>query len=380
MNNKTIDFKLLAVVLFLVMIGTVMVYSSSSMLAHVKYNDSLYFLKKHLIRVFLGISLMFIIMKIDYQFYRSISIPILLIGLGFLSYIVISNDIEKIRGVSRWIKIFNLSLQPSELMKYALVFYMADAIVRKKEKLSSFINGYLPLLSILAIILFLIIYEPDLGTACIIFIIIFTLFFAGNVKISHMIGTIIACIPIGYIIVFWSPYKYQIKRITTYFNPDYDPLGMGYQIKQSLIGLGSGGIWGEGLGQGKQKLLFLPEPYKDFIFSIIGEELGFIGTCVILVLFLYILWRGIEIALSAPDLYGTLLATGITLTIVISALVNMAVVCNLIPTTGFPLPFISYGGTALLLSLMAVGVLLNISSKCETNKNALENTDKSIYK
>ena len=375
MNKTNVDFKLLVVVLFLVMIGTIMVYSSSSMWGYVRYNDSLYFFKRHLIKVVIGLCLMFVIMKVDYNFYRPFSIPLLIFGFVLLSYIVISNDIDKIRGVSRWIKIFNLSLQPSEFMKYALIFYMADALVRKQDKLSNLIEGYIPLVSILGVTIILIICEPNLGTASIIFMITFTLFFAGKVKIIHLIGTILASIPVGYIIVFKFLYKYQFKRILAYLNPDADPLGMGYQIKQSLIGLGNGWIWGVGLGNSKQKLLFLPEPYKDFIFSIIGEEFGFIGTCFIIILFLYILWRGLKIASSVPDLYGSLLATGITLSFVISALVNVAVVCNLLPTTGFPLPFLSYGGSALLFSLMAMGVLLNISSKYKIYKNKPENTN-----
>ncbi len=374
MNDNSLDFTLLAVVLFLVMFGTVMVYSSSSMWSVFKYSDSFHFLKNHLIRVFIGIFLMFVLTKIDYPIYRKFSIPILLVGLGLLIYIAISDNI--IRGVSRWVNIFNITLQPSELMKYSLIFYMSDAIVRKQDKLSSFINGYLPLLSILSIALVLIIYQPDIGTAAIIFMIIFTLFFAGRVKISHMLGTIIAAIPMAYIAIFYSPYKYQIRRLITYFNPDADPLGTGYQINQSLIALGSGGILGVGLGQSNQKFLFLPEPYKDFIFSIIGEEFGFIGTLIIIILFLFILWRGMKISSSAPDLYGTLLGAGITLCIVVSAFINMAVVCNLIPTTGFPLPFISYGGSALIFTLMSVGVLLNISSKCSSKKNKVKDNQK----
>ena len=374
MNDNNLDFTLLAVVLFLVMIGTVMVYSSSSMWAFYKHNDSFHFLKNHLIRVIIGVSLMFVMTKIDYLIYRKFSIPILLVGLGLLIYIAISDNI--IRGVSRWVNIFNITLQPSELMKYSLIFYMSDAIVRKQDKLSNFINGYFPLLCILSIALILIICQPDLGTAIIIFMIIFTLFFAGRVKISHMLGTLIAAIPMAFIVLFYSPYQYQIRRLITYFNPNADLLDSGYQINQSLIGLGNGGIFGVGLGQSNQKFLFLPEPYKDFIFSIIGEEFGFIGTLAIIILFLFILWRGMKISSCAPDLYGALLGAGITLCIVVSAFVNMAVVCHLIPTTGFPLPFISYGGSALIFTLMSVGVLLNISSKCNIKKNKVKDNQK----
>ena len=376
MHNKTTDYGLLIIVLALVLIGTVMVYSASSMWAQLRYKDSFYFFERHLIKALLGVIIMFIVMKIDYQYFRKISIPILLVGFGFLLYIAISNDIQRVRGVNRWVKIFNLSIQPSEIMKYALIFYMSDAIVRKQPKLSGFIEGYLPLLSILTVSVGLIAIQPDISTAALITLIISTLFFAGKVKISHLLGTVVACMPVGFIMIFKSPHKYQANRIEAYLNPDADPLGIGYQVKQSLIGLGNGGITGVGLGESKQKLLFLPEPYKDFIFSIIGEEFGFIGTCLIIILFLVILWRGLNIASRAPDLYGTLLAAGITLSLVISAFVNIAVVSNLLPPTGFPLPFLSYGGNALLLALGSVGVLLNISSKCEPVQKEKSKKDK----
>jgi len=356
-----IDLPLILVVLILLAIGIIMVYSSSSMIALVKLNDSAYYLKKQIVRVLLGIAVLLILVQFDYHRFKKLAIPGLLIGFILLIYVLIAKDIEKIRGVSRWVRISFINIQPSEFMKYAMVFYFADVLDRKKEQLSNFLNGYLPIMVILGTGALLILLEPDLSTSVVLVIICMGLFFVGGIKLSYLAVTTLACLPA--VVTCMHYYGYQKERFFAYLNPQADPLGKGYQIIQSLISLGNGGLLGEGLGQSKQKLFYLPAPHTDFIFSILGEELGFIGTTVIIILFLLLLWRGISIARKAPDNYGTLLGIGITLTIIIPAFINMAVVCNLIPTTGLSIPFISFGGSSIFATLAGVGVLLNISSQ-----------------
>lgn len=363
MKKSNIDPWLIGAVLILVLIGTVMIYSASSAWAQAKFVDASFFFRRQVVRVIVGLGLMCLVMKIDYHWYRSrpFFVPFFFGALGLLIYVILSNDIQEIRGSARWISISDLSLQPSEYMKYALILYMADAIERKQSRLDSFWNGYVPLVSVLVISEILILLEPDLGTAITIGMIVFCMFFVGRVKIWHLTVSLVLALATVYVTVKTTPY--QLRRVLVYLNPDIDPLGGGYQIKQSLISLGNGGILGQGLGKSTQKLLYLPEPYTDFIFSILGEELGFIGTLLVTALFLIILWRGIKIARNAPDMFGSLLTVGLVSSIVICAMTNIAVVINLIPTTGLPLPFISYGGNSLLFSLMGAGIIFNISSR-----------------
>ena len=361
MKKNNIDTWLLAAVLCLVVLGTVMIYSASSVWAQMKYVDANFFLKRQIFRAVLGLALMILVTRIDYHWYRPFALPFLLAIFVLLIYIVISNDVEVIRGSTRWITLGTFNVQPSEYMKYALILYMADAIERKQTRLGSFWHGYIPLALILGVSMLLIVLQPDLGTTIVLGMIITVLFFVGKMRIWHL-GLSFAVTAAGvYFMVKHTPY--QLRRIMVYLNPDSDPLGQGYQIKQSLISIGHGGIFGQGLGQSTQKLLYLPEPYTDFIFSILGEELGFVGTLGVVILFLIVMWRGILIARNAPDMFGCLLGVGLMSSVVIGALVNISVVSNLIPTTGLPLPFISYGGNSLLLSLVGIGILLNISTK-----------------
>jgi len=352
------DYPLLIVILVLVAIGIVMVYSASFAIAEEKFDETDYFLKKHVIRACIGLAVMGVLVKIDYHNIRKLSKIGLFCAIVFLVYLLFKRTVT-VNGAMRWIDLGLISFQPSELAKFALVFYIADTLDRKQDKLDSFTDGYLPPLIIAAGVAILILVEPDFSSAVIIAIIAFMMLFLGKVRIHHLICTCIAALPIFAMALYSSPYR--LKRLLGFLNPGADPLGDNYQINQSLISLGSGGFFGVGIGHSKEKLLYLPEPFTDFIFSILGEEMGFIGTMFILVLFFVILWRGLTIAYRAPELYGSLLAAGITLSIVIVAFINIGVVCGMLPTTGLPIPFISYGGSSLLLSLGACGVLLNIA-------------------
>jgi len=357
-RKYTTDYLLLIAILVLVAVGIVMVYSASFAVAEAKFNETDYFLKKHVVRVCIGLAVMCVLSKIDYHRIRKLSKIGLFFAVGFLVYLFVEQFIKS-NGTTRWLDFGSFSFQPSELAKFALVFYMADTLDRKQDKLGSFADGYLPPLMIAAGVATLILVEPDFSGAVIIAIIVLMMFFLGNVRLHHLLGTGIAALPFFAAAVYNSPYRH--KRLLGFLNPASDPLGGNYQINQSLISLGSGGFLGVGIGHSKEKLLYLPEPHTDFIFSILGEEMGFIGAMFVLVLFFVILWRGMTIAYRAPDLYGSLLAAGITLCIVIVAFINIGVVCGILPTTGLPIPFISYGGSSLLFSLGACGVLLNIA-------------------
>ncbi len=366
------DYTLLLAVFGLVSIGVVMVYSASYVKAMSSYGDSNVFLIKHIVRVITGLILMAITFQIDYRHYQKLSKALLLIAGVLLVYTLVVG--VTIKGASRWLNIAGFSLQPSEIAKYALIFYMADNITRKQDRLSGgFFDGYFPMLSVTIVFALLVLMEPDFSSAFVILSIIFMMFFIGNVKIIHLVGTAMAALPVLFLAIVYEPYR--LKRLLAYLKPDADPLGAGYHIRQSLISLGSGGLFGVGIGMSKEKLLYLPEPFTDFIFAILGEELGFFGAVLVLGSFLIILWRGLLIAKNSEDMYGKLLASGITLSIVFAAMVNVGVVCGLLPTTGLTIPFISYGGTSLVFTLAATGVLLNIArqnSEAAFNKKRSE--------
>ena len=365
-KNST-DIALLISILVLTVIGIVMVYSASFAVAAVKYGDAHFFLKRHLVRVGLGLIALLVLSKIDYHLYSRIAKVGLYCAVGLLLYMLFIQSVAG-KGVNRWIEVGQYSFQPSELAKYALILYLADTLSRKNEKLWSFVDGYLPLLMIVAGTALLIYLEPDFSSAVFLTTTAIMIFYLGHVKVKHLAFTGLTALPLFYLAVFNSPYR--IQRILGFFNQQSDLLGNNYQINQSLISLGSGGIFGQGIGNSKEKLLYLPEPFTDFIFSIIGEEFGFMGATFVLTLFLVIFWRGVVIARQAPDLFGSLLAIGITIAIVLAAFINIGVASGLLPTTGLPIPFISYGGTSILCSLGACGMLLNIArnNKRKTGK------------
>ncbi len=365
-KNST-DIALLISILVLTVIGIVMVYSASFAVAAVKYGDAHFFLKRHLVRVGLGLIALLVLSKIDYHLYSRIAKVGLYCAVGLLLYMLFIQSVAG-KGVNRWIEVGQYSFQPSELAKYALILYLADTLSRKNEKLWSFVDGYLPLLMIVAGTALLIFLEPDFSSAVFLTTTAIMIFYLGHVKVKHLAFTGLTALPLFYLAVFNSPYR--IQRILGFFNQQSDLLGNNYQINQSLISLGSGGIFGQGIGNSKEKLLYLPEPFTDFIFSIIGEEFGFMGATFVLTLFLVIFWRGVVIARQAPDLFGSLLAIGITIAIVLAAFINIGVASGLLPTTGQPIPFISYGGTSILCSLGACGMLLNIArnNKRKTGK------------
>lgn len=357
--KKTPDFILIIVTLALLTIGMIMVYSASAVWASYKMGDSFFFLKRQLLFAGLGVVAMFFIAKIDYWVWRSYS-KIILIVCFVLLILVLIPGVGLVRGGARsWIGIGAFSIQPSEFMKFAMIIFLAKFLAEKQKVITSFKQGLLPALSFVFVAFGMIMLQPDLGTGTVMVGTCIVMIFVSGARIFHfaMLGLIGVAGFVGLI----ASAPYRMKRITSYLDPWSDPLGSGFQIIQSLLAIGPGGLFGLGLGQSRQKFLYLPEPQTDFIFAILAEELGFIGGSFVLLLFSLLLWRGIRIALGAPDLYGTFLAVGIVAMIAIQVMINVGVVTGLMPVTGITLPFLSYGGSSLTLMLMAVGVLLNIS-------------------
>ncbi len=358
-----IDFVLFSTIMLLVAIGVVMVYSASSYSAyfnpHIK--DSTFYLKKQGAAALIGIFFMFITIRIDYHKIKKYT-KIIMIGTVILLVAVFA--FKPVNGARRWIQIGGLpSLQPSEIAKYIVVLYMAKSIEIKGEKIKSFLYGVVPYLITSGFYAGMVLAEKNLSIAAVIMIVTLIVLYVAGAKTSHMTGVIGLVGLCGVAGIIFEPYR--MERVTSFMNPWKDPKDTGYQIIQSLLALGSGGIWGMGLGRSRQKCYYIPEPHNDFIFSIIGEELGLIGCTIIVILFIILIWRGVVAAVRAKDTYGTLLATGITSVIAIQAIINIAVVTGSMPVTGVPLPFISYGGSSLAINLMAMGILLNISRQKE---------------
>jgi len=356
---KSLDFILFFTVIALLGFGVIMVYSSSAVSAYVNFNDSYYFFKRQIIWVTLGIMAMLFTMNIDYHVWRKLATPILIVTVVLLILVLIPGLGKVVNGARRWLGFGSLYLQPSEIAKLSMVLFCSASLARHQEKITSFVKGLVPQLLILLLVFGLILREPDLGTALAIGGTIFVLLFTAGARLSHLasLGSVGVVGIIGAIIL--EPYR--LKRLLAFSDPWADPLNTGYHIIQSLYALGSGGLFGVGLGRSREKFLYLPEPHTDFIFAILGEELGFIGTITVILLFFLFAWRGFKVAISAPDIYGSILAAGLTTMIVMQALMNIAVVTASMPVTGIPLPFISFGGSALIFTLAGVGILLNIS-------------------
>ena len=356
-KKKHGDRILLGVIVILLLLGILMVYSASSFRGAEKYNDSACFLKQHLIRIFIGIFLLVTTWRIDYHRYRWIT-PILLLGFIILLVGVLFGT--GYQGSRRSFLIFNKQFQPSEFMKLTLVLYLAAVFAKGKfrdHQGDTILAHYLILLMIVGLVFI----EPDLGTALVIFFIGYCMFFLAGVSSARLFKMAICLIPLIFIGMLMFPY--QKYRFLNYWGSVFGNGEMSYQVKQSVIGLAHGGLTGLGYGAGKQKLFFLPEPFSDFILACFGEEFGFLGIFILFILLAIILWRGIRIAIKAPDKYGYLMAGGVTIMILVNCLMNAGVVVNLFPTTGLPFPFLSYGGSSLFVHSIGVGILLNISTK-----------------
>lgn len=364
-NIDNFDYILFSVIIILLSFGVIMVYSASFYQAMTKENNGMYFFIRQGLFAIIGCIAMWIISRIDYGRWRKY-MPIIL-GISALCllfilvapYIGLKSMLHTANGATRWINLGFTTFQPSELAKYAIVLYLAVALANKGDKIKSIRKGLIPTLGVAALFSGLVLAQDNLSIASVILIVSIAMVFAAGAKMKHMFGIAglgVAAMTAGMV---FEPYR--MLRFTSFLDPWKDPMKSGYQLIQSFYSLGAGGVVGLGLGKSRQKTMYMPEPHNDFIFSIIGEELGLIGCTFVIALFLMFIYRGVMIAIAAKDVYGTLLAIGITAVIAVQAIINIAVVTGSMPVTGVPLPFISYGGTSLFINLCAMGILLNIS-------------------
>ena len=371
-SRTSYDLTLVSVVLGLLAIGLAMVYSASGIKALDAVDDPRYYLIQQSAWVAIGLVALVIVARVDYHRYRALALPGLIIAIVLLVAVLIPGIGTRVGGASRWLRVSSFAgLQPAELTKLALVIYLAFWLGRKREP-DAEIGRWsvtLPFVLIVGFVAALVVAEPDLGTAIVLGALALGMYFVAGARLVEFAGLGTLAGVLVALVAVVQPYRLQ--RILTFLDPWSDPRGAGFQTIQSIFGLALGGPLGEGLGAGKEKFGFLPAPYTDSIFAVLGDELGLLGTLTVVVLFLAIAFKGIRIALSAPDATGSLLATGITVWLVFQAWVNMAVVASLVPMTGITLPFISYGGSSICVGLVAVGILLNVGHQAVSRPDDL---------
>lgn len=373
MIKKTAQFDhiLLFVVVALMGVGLVMVYSASSITSLAQMSDSLYYFKRQLLWVIVGLGAMLLTSGIPYNKLEKIAVPLLGIAIVLLIIVLIPGVARDIGGAKRWIRFGSIGFQPSEFAKICFVLYMAHSISARQKVIKNFLYGMLPDLFVTAVVFVLIYKEPNLSTATLVGGTYFAMYFLGSGSLINL-GALAGC---GVVLVTSLIFQagYRMKRFWAFIDPWENAKTSGYHIIQSLVAIGSGGIWGLGLGQSRQKFFILPERHTDFIFAITCEELGLIGGVAVLVLFFILIWRGLYIASRAPNTFGFLTAAGITTVIGLQVIVNIGVVLSLMPTTGVTLPFISYGGSSTLFLAIGIGILLNIS-RYGSQDNLYENS------
>ena len=354
------DHVMLITVFLMLGIGLVMVASASSHVAFTRTGDPYYFLKRQALFCLLGVGVMFCARYAPRDLYSKMAWPLLVGSFFLLVALLIPGVGHRVGGAVRWMKVGPFSFQPSELAKLSLALFMAHSMANKGEELRSFSRGLMPHLVISLLFTGLLLLQPDMGTAMMIVAWTFIVLFVGGARLLHLGGIVALLLPF----VFWGirSEPYRVKRLLAFLNPWADPTGIGFQVIHSFFAFGSGGLWGVGIGASKEKLYYLPEAHTDFVFSIMAEETGLLGVCVVVVLFGILIWRGFKVALSARDLHGSYLAFALTLWIGLQVLVNMGVVLGLLPTKGLTLPLLSYGGSSILITLLSIGILLNISA------------------
>jgi len=353
------DYVLLLAVLGLLAMGTIIVFSASASTAYHTYGTPYYYLERQLMWAALGLIVLVVTSRIDYWRYQRWAFPLFAVSVGLLGLVLIPHVGIEINGARRWLGAGPLQVQPSELAKIGVIFLFARLFTLHQDRMEDFWRGVIPHLALAGVVFGLVLAEPDLGTTLTIAGTFFVMLFVAGARKRHLAALAGSGLPLLAVAIITEPYRLQ--RIVAFTDPWKHPLGEGFHTIQALLALGSGGILGLGLGYSRQALGFLPESFTDFIFAVLGEELGLVGTLTVVMLFLVVAWRGYRIAMRAPDLFSSLLATGFTTVIAIQAAINMGVVTATLPVTGITLPFISYGGSSLVLSLAGIGVLLNIS-------------------
>jgi cell division protein FtsW len=353
------DYPLLLILAALLLFGLIMVYSASVVTAYTAYGNQFFFLNKQLLSAGIGLAAMFIFTCVDYRRLRSLSV----MGLGgailLLVAVLIPGLGSEVYGAQRWIAFGGFQLQPSELTKLALVLYVSHWLTTKNEEVKDFAYGLVPFMVLMAVVTALLMKQPDMGTTIVVVTTAVSIFFAAGANLWHL-GLLSGLGAFAGVLMIWHA-PYRMERMLAFINPWERPLATGYHVVQSLLAFGAGSWLGVGLGVGRQKFMYLPFPHTDSIFAVVGEELGLVGTVLVLVAFVFFTYRGLRIAWYAPDQFGRLLAVGITCGIAFQAMINMAVLTSSVPFTGITLPFISYGGSSLIATLAACGILLNVS-------------------
>jgi cell division protein FtsW len=356
------DSSLFAVTIALLGVGLVMVWSASSGLAQERHGNAYYFVIRQVVWACVGLACMVAAMRTDYRKLRHPAVVYSAV-VGTLVLLIAVLFLPAVNETHRWIRLGSLSLQPAELAKLSTILFLAYHLERRGEHVNEFLPSLFPVLLLLGWFAFLIFIQPDLGSAATVILIGCVMLFLAGVRLRYFAALAVLGLPVLYQAVMMAAYRRD--RIEAYLNPWSDARGSGYQIIQSLIAVGTGGLTGVGLMEGRQKLFYLPYPYSDFIYAVIGEELGMLGAAAVVLAFVLLLWRGVRAAWKAPDAFSTYLAAGLTLSIVLQALINVSVVLGLLPTKGIPLPFISAGGSSLLFTLVSVGLLLNITQHAD---------------
>jgi len=352
------DRVLFIATILLVSLSVVMVYSASAPMALQRYNSSSMFLVRQGMWALMGVSMLYFVMKVDYRNYRQPAFIWTALVLVLIALVAVFFR-APVNGARRWFGVGGIGIQPSEVAKLVAVFFIAALLERRMHRIDEVGYALAPIAIVVLILVGLILAEPDFGTSMSLVLIAAVMVFAAGLDYRYVFGVILAGLPAIYIVVMGSAYRR--RRTLAFLNPWDDPLGDGFQIIQSLIAVGTGGIWGRGLMNGVQKLFYLPEPHTDFIYSVISEELGLAGATIVLLCFCVVTWRGLRVALRAPDSFGAFLALGLTTMVAVQAFENISVVLGLMPTKGIPLPFVSAGGSSLVISLIGMGILLNVS-------------------
>ena len=353
------DLWLFAVVLVLLSTGIVMIYSASAIVAADRFRDPYFFLKRQVFWAALGCGALWLALRTDYRRLEKFVLPLLGLAALLLVLVLIPGLGVSVNGSRRWLRLGPMSFQPAELAKLAFVVYLAAFLARKREDVDDLWHGLVPPLAVGAVLGSLVLLQPDLGSAVTLLVLTTGLLFLAGARVKWLAMLALPALPLAALAVWMAPYR--MRRVFAFLDPWQDPRGSGFQIIQSWLALGSGGLLGRGIGESKQKLFYLPEAHTDFIFAIVGEELGFVGAAAVVLLFAALIWRGLRIGLHAAEPFGAYLALGITVLVATQTLVNLGVVTGLLPTKGLPLPFLSFGGSALLMTMLATGVLLNIS-------------------
>lgn len=360
-----LDLTFFFLLLIILTVGLVMLFSASYIFADTYYGNSYYFITKQASFAVLGLALMLLVSKIDYHFIRKFAIPFYIIMVVFLAVMLIMPPMVAGTSVKRWFSVGPINFQPSELAKFAVILMLAHLIAANQKLMKTGRFGFLFLGLVVGVVCVLVVLEPHLSATVLIFLIGAVMMVVGGLQLRYVFGCL-GLAAAGIIAVMSGVVSYAQDRITYWLDPWSAPVGEGYQTIQSLLSIGSGGWLGRGLGQSRQKYLWVPEPHNDFIFAIVCEELGVIGAMIIIILFCLLMWRGFVIAMKAPDKFGSLLAMGLTFQVGLQMTLNVLVVTNTIPNTGISLPFFSYGGTSLVILLLEMGIILSVSRSCST--------------